>query len=89
MANTAEAWFQCTLGDDALRFRSMQAREDLGRLPEYRIGRLVRIRLSDLERLRAVARLKHRVATRLQDMASERPDGFFVLDDQHAFVALG
>ena len=37
MANTAEAWFQCTLGDDALRFRCMQAREDLGRLPEYRI----------------------------------------------------
>lgn len=37
MANTAEAWFQCTLGNDTLRFRSMQAREDLGRLPEYRI----------------------------------------------------
>jgi type VI secretion system secreted protein VgrG len=37
MASTAEAWFQCTLGDDALRFRRMYAREDLGRLPEYRI----------------------------------------------------
>jgi type VI secretion system secreted protein VgrG len=37
MASTAEAWFQCTLGNDALRFRRMEAREDLGRLPEYRI----------------------------------------------------
>ena len=37
MAGTLEAWFQCTLGNDALRFRRMQAHEDLGRLPAYRI----------------------------------------------------
>lgn len=37
MPTTSEAWFKCTLGDDALRFRRMQAREELGRLPDYRI----------------------------------------------------
>lgn len=37
MATTSEAFFICTLGDDALRFRRLQAREELGRLPEYRV----------------------------------------------------
>ena len=37
MPTSPEAWFKCTLGDDALLFRRMQAREDLGRLPEYRL----------------------------------------------------
>ena len=37
MANTPEAWFLCTLGDDALRVRRMQGHEELGRLPEYRV----------------------------------------------------
>lgn len=49
MAGTLEAWFQCTLGDDALRFRRMQAREDLGRLPDYRIE------LSRAQRLAPIA----------------------------------
>ena len=46
MANTSEAWFLCTLGDDALRFRSMQGKEELGRLPEYRIE-LMRVQRLD------------------------------------------
>lgn len=37
MATNPEATFKCTLGDDAFRFRRMHGREELGRLPEYRI----------------------------------------------------
>lgn len=37
MAATPEAWFKCTLGDDALLFRRMRGREELGRLPEYHV----------------------------------------------------
>ena len=37
MATTPEATFSCTLGDDAFRFRRMHGREELGRLPEYRV----------------------------------------------------
>jgi type VI secretion system secreted protein VgrG len=34
---TPEAWFKCSLGDDALLFRRLHGREELGRLPEYRL----------------------------------------------------
>jgi type VI secretion system secreted protein VgrG len=37
MPTNPEAWFKCTLGDEELLFRRMHAREELGRLPEYRI----------------------------------------------------
>jgi type VI secretion system secreted protein VgrG len=37
MASNPEASFKCTLGDDALVFRHMHGREELGRLPQYRI----------------------------------------------------
>jgi type VI secretion system secreted protein VgrG len=37
MAVSPEAWFKCSLGEDALKFRRMHGREELGRLPEYRI----------------------------------------------------
>ena len=37
MATTPEATFHCTLGDDALLFRRMQGKEELGRVPEYRV----------------------------------------------------
>lgn len=45
----AEAWFTCTLGDDALRPRRMQAREALGRLSEYRIELVRSQRLAPVE----------------------------------------
>ena len=37
MATTPEATFHCTLGDDALLFRRMQGKEELGRVPENRV----------------------------------------------------
>jgi type VI secretion system secreted protein VgrG len=37
MADTPEAWFLCTLGDDALRVRRMRGYERLGRLPQYHL----------------------------------------------------
>jgi type VI secretion system secreted protein VgrG len=46
MATTPEAWFLCSLGDDELRFRRMQGREELGRLPEY-VLELVRTQRMD------------------------------------------
>ena len=38
MAATPEAWFKCTLGDDALRFRRMHGREQLGILESAERG---------------------------------------------------
>ncbi|MDQ2734449.1 MAG: type VI secretion system tip protein VgrG [Pseudomonadota bacterium] len=37
MAASPEAWFNCTLGEDALLFRRMLCREELGRLPAYSV----------------------------------------------------
>lgn len=37
MATSPEAWFKCTLGDEELLFRRMVGKEELGRLPEYRL----------------------------------------------------
>ena len=37
MPSTSEAWFKCAAGDDALLLRRLHGREELGRLPEYRI----------------------------------------------------
>jgi len=37
MATAPEAWFKCTLGDEQLLFRRMLGKEELGRLPEYRL----------------------------------------------------
>ena len=37
MATSPEAWFKCTLGDGELLFRRMVGKEELGRLPEYRL----------------------------------------------------
>jgi type VI secretion system secreted protein VgrG len=48
MATTPEAWFKCTLGDDALSFRRLQGREELGRLPEYRLELLRAQRLDPI-----------------------------------------
>ena len=48
MATSSEGWFICTLGDDALRFRRMNGREELGRLPEYRVE------LTRLQQLEAI-----------------------------------
>ena len=37
MPVTNEAWFKCVLGEDALVVRRLQASEELGRLPSYRL----------------------------------------------------
>ena len=62
MATTPEAWFKCTLGDDALMFRRIRGREELGRLPEYRLElmrsqRLDPILATDLLNTQATAKL--------------------------------
>ncbi|MEO8080493.1 MAG: type VI secretion system tip protein TssI/VgrG [Caldimonas sp.] len=63
MATTPEGWFLCTLGDDALRFRRMKGREELGRLPEYslelvRSQRLAPIAATDLLGTQATAKIQ-------------------------------
>ena len=63
MANTPEAWFLCKLGDDALRFRRMHGREELGRLPEYR---LELTRAQNLEPIAAVDLLGTQASVKLQ-----------------------
>ena len=37
MATSVEAYFKCTLGEDAFAFRRMKAVEKLGGLSEYRL----------------------------------------------------
>jgi hypothetical protein len=49
MANLPEAWFLCTLGDDALRLRRMRGYDGSAGLPEYRIE------LARMQRLEPVA----------------------------------
>ena len=48
MAATPEAWFKCALGDDQLLFRRLHGREELGRLPEYRIELMRSMRLEPI-----------------------------------------
>jgi type VI secretion system secreted protein VgrG len=40
MATSPEAWFKCTLGDEELLFKHLVGKEELGRLPEYRLDLL-------------------------------------------------
>jgi type VI secretion system secreted protein VgrG len=54
MANTPEAWFNCTLGSDEFRFKSMQGREELGRLPEYRVELLRSQRMAAVDSAKLV-----------------------------------
>ena len=49
MATSPEAWFNCTLGEDALLFRRIRGREELGRLPEYRLELMRAQRLEPIE----------------------------------------
>jgi len=63
MANTPEAWFNCTLGDDALRFRRLKGKEELGRIPEYdvelmRAQKLGPIKSDDLLGTQATVKLQ-------------------------------
>jgi type VI secretion system secreted protein VgrG len=54
MATTPEAWFNCTLGSDEFRFKRMQGREELGRLPEYRIELLRSQRMEPVDSAKLV-----------------------------------
>jgi type VI secretion system secreted protein VgrG len=49
MAATPEAWFKCTLGDDQLLVRRLHGREELGRLPEYRLELMRSQRLEPID----------------------------------------
>jgi len=63
-----EAWFLCKLGDDALRFRRMKCREELGRLPEYKIEL---VRSQRLDPLKPADLLGTQATVKLQRVGSQ------------------